>query len=836
MNVSETKLKKGLILVFLFFTCGAYASHIVGGEITYKYISKASNEDVTYTVKLALYLDCLNGTPGSIASDATGLINVFDAKTGILLTNLCKAVNRQNPVSVSANPYKCIKNFPDVCVDMYVYETNMVLPKRANGYIITFERCCRNNIIANINNPGTTGATYWTEIKPESAIGKNSSPEFKARPPIYLCMNVPFTFDHKATDEDGDSLAYEIITPYLGASTNRSRPDYSNAGQGTPVFPLSGNRLIQWRNPYSVTDEMGGNPILEVDELTGRLTVTPDQSGQFVMGIKVKEFRKGVLIGETRRDYQFNVANCVFDVISVFYTAKTNCTNTSVLFTNQSSGATRYHWDFGESAINTDTSNQTSPTYIYTKAGIFKVTLIAFNAVCIDSFDYFITVKDNIKVNLGKDTIFCQPTSFILNAGNSGSQFLWNTGQTTQTITVTQTGNYSVIVTNTPCFAKDTISVIIDKSVFDAGKDTVQCNDYFIPFTYTTPDIYKAYKWNDNTTFNTVNIPKAGKYWVTITNQNNCKRTDTIEAFQFIPPKGYLRDTAVCAGFPGTFDAKILNYTYLWNTGETTRQITTSVPGMYRVKITNGLCSSSDSAVLSNIDPGLELGNDRSFCGLFNFEIQTNKPFQNYAWNNGGYNRKTNYTQAGFVKVTIESAEGCFQSDSFLIINYPQNISAITGDTTACTSSILDLTASDNVTWLWNTGETTQTIKIQASGIYTVIVTDKNGCKDTAYHKVTKNPNAFPNEVYMANAFTPNGDKLNEEYPDSKFHDIHAYYNLKIFNRWGEKLFETQSPGQNWDGYSKGKLCQDEIYIYSLTYLGCDNQSHTIKGNFHLMQ
>lgn len=836
-------LKKGLILIFLFYTHLGFGSHIFGGEITYKYVSKAGNGNVTYAVKLTLYLDCKDGRPESIADDATALINVFDAKTGSLIKSLCKEVARQNPVRISANPYKCIKNSPNVCVDMYVYETNIVLPKLTNGYIITFERCCRNTVVVNINNPGSTGATYWTEIKPESAIGKNSSPVFKSRPPIFLCLDAPFIFDHSATDEDGDSLAYEICTPYLGASTANGRPDYNVNGR-LPTFPLKGNRLVIWKNPYSVNDEMGGNPILEVDELIGRLTVTPDQSDQFVMGIKVKEYRNGVLIGETRRDYQFNVANCVFSVVSVFspvnsitnQASKTFCTDNKVQFKNYSSGATVYHWDFGVAGIDSDTSNLYSPSYTYNKAGTYKITLIAYNTICIDTFDYIINVKQSFKVDLGRDTIFCEATTLKLDAGNPGKQFLWNTGANSQTINVTQTGNYIVTVTDAPCVTKDTILVIIDKSTFDAGRDTVQCNETFIPFVYSVPNLYKSYLWNDDSKTPDVNIPKPGKYWVTITNQNNCERTDTIEAFHFIPPKGYLRDTAVCIGYTGIFDAKILNYTYLWNTGETTRQISTSVPGLHIVKITNGLCTSSDSAILSNINPGLDLREDTSFCGPFTFLVQTNMPFVTYSWSNGGYSRETAITQPGKVKVTIESTEGCYQSDSFNIVNYPENISFILGDTTSCTSSVLDLVASPNTLYYWNTGETSQTIRTQEGGVFSVIVTDSNGCNDTVYHKITKNPTAFPNDIYMPNAFTPNGDKLNENYPDHKFHDIRAYYDLKIFNRWGEKLFETNSPSQNWDGYIQGKLSQNGVYIYSLNYIGCDNQRHVINGEFHLIR
>ena len=836
MGYLNFPLKKGLLFLLLVSSLWSSASHIVGGEITYKYVSKASNGDITYAVRLSLFLDCKDGKTQSILDDATALINVFNAKSGSLLKNLCKEVSRQSPIRVSANAYKCIKNSPDVCVDLYIYDVNLVLPKLSNGYIISFERCCRNVIIENINSPGSTGATYWTEIKPESTIGVNSSPVFKSRPPIFLCLNAPFTFDHSATDSDGDSLVYELYTPYYGASNGRPRPNFGDIRQGTPVFPLSGNRLVRWISPYSQTDEMGGNPQLEIDELTGRLTVTPTQSGQFVVGIKVKEYRNGVLIGETKRDYQFNAANCVFEVVSVFSTAKTNCTNTNAFFANQSSGAIRYHWDFGVSGINSDTSNKTSPTYSYSKAGTYKVTLIAINTVCIDTFDYIITIKDNIKVNLGRDTIFCQSASLKLDAGNAGSLFGWNSGQTTQTITVNKTGTYIATVISNPCVAKDTISVIFDESVFNAGKDTIQCNKTFVPITFFIPNIYKSYLWNNTTKSNSVNITKEGKYWVTITNQNNCKRTDTIEAIFVKPPEINLLDTAVCIGFKAAFDAKIPNYNYLWNTGETTKQISTSTPGAYWVNINNGLCYASDTAILSNFDPDIEIGNDTSFCGPFHFKIKTNKPFKSYYWNNGSYSGETSYTIPGKIKVTIKSDEGCFESDSIMIINYPENISSIIGDTVACTSSILDLTASENVSYLWNTGDFGKTIKIQEGGIYNVIVTDTNGCLDTVYHKVTKNPNALPNAIFVPNAFTPNGDELNELFPDNKFQDIKSYYNLLIFNRWGEKLFEANSPSENWDGIVNGAMSQAGAYIYTLNYIGCDNQRHSINGEFNLIK
>lgn len=828
-------LKKLLFAFLCLISFLANASHIVGGEMTYKYISKASNGDVTYSITLSLYLDCQNGDPNAIQSDATGFINVFDAKTGTLLRNLSKTVSRQNPIKVSDNAYKCIKNKPTLCVDLYKYETTLILPRRTNGYVITFERCCRNNTISNLSNPGTTGATYWTEIKPEATTGANSSPVFKSRPPVYLCLNAPFVFDHSATDSDGDSLVYELFTPYIGGSSNRPRPDYNGGANGTPVFP-NASRLVKWQTPYSENDQMGGNPIMEQDPLTGRLTVTPTQSGQFVVGIMVKEYRKGVLIGETKRDYQFNVANCVFDVVSVFYTAKTNCTSSSVGFSNQSSGALSYHWDFGVAGTNADTSNLASPIFKYANPGSYKITLVARNAVCNDTFDYTVNIKQNIKTYLGRDTIFCKAATLMLDAGNSGKQFLWNTGQTSQTIQVSKTGIYMVSVTDAPCVAKDTISVIVDQTVLDIGKDTILCQKVFKPYVYNVASGYKSFIWNSGSNSNSVDITKPGKYWLTITNSNGCKRSDTMEVFQIFPPVIRLRDTSVCINSAAFFDAGISNYSYVWNTGEKSRSIRPIQPGTYWVEIDNGLCQASDTVILSNIYPGLKLRSDTFFCGPFNFKVTSNKTFSKYRWSNGSDSVSTIASAGGNLSLTVTSKEECKETDSLNIVTYPELNAYISGDTVACTASIISLTANDSMNYYWNTGDNDRQIEVKDGGKYWVLITDQVGCKDTAYHTLRKNPAAFPNDLYMANAFTPNGDFLNDVFPDNKFKDIQAFYELKLFNRWGELLFEADNSSNNWDGIYQGKECPQDVYVYIVSYLGCDNSKHLAKGNFLLMR
>ena len=349
----------------------ANATHIVGGEMTYKYLG--SNQ---YRIRLDLYIDCLNGNPQAISSDATAWIGVWDGNTKRIISGYPVEVSRSGPSRIQKTNYNCIAIAPNACVDHYWYETTMTLAPRTGGYIVSFQRCCRNNSISNLNRPDITGANYWTAI-PDSRTNpdkkENNSAVFKELPPNFLCTNTPLNFDHSATDADGDSLVYELFWPFTGGTTSQPRPD--NRFNGTLENPPFSQ--ITWSGGYSETNPINGNPALAIDSKTGKLTLIPTLTGQFVVGIIVKEYRKGVLISQTRRDYQFNVQACVIDVVASYFAPTVVCGYT-YQFRNQSTGGQRYHWDFGVAGTNTDTSNQFQPSFTFPAAGKYKVKLIAW--------------------------------------------------------------------------------------------------------------------------------------------------------------------------------------------------------------------------------------------------------------------------------------------------------------------------------------------------------------------------------------------------------------------------------------------------------------------------
>lgn len=447
----------------------AQASHIVGGDLTYKHIINDSFE-----VTLTLYVDCINGNPGAIAQDVDAMLGIFDS-TGTLLDSMLEL--RSLPTRINSVSLDCVLPPSNACVDKYTYTFYTRLPYRAGGYFLGFQRCCRNNTIKNIIQPASTGATFWCYV-PDTvwSNGYNNAAVFKTLPPNYLCANRPFIYDHSAEDADGDSLAYELYTPYLGGSTGNSLP---RPPGGPPYQPIS------WIGSYNVSQMMQGNPELTINPKTGLINVTPTSTGQYVVGIAVKEFRNGKLINTTRRDFQFNVFNCVVSIVSAFVKDIKACSDT-ISFNNNSTGATTFFWNFGDTTTLADTSLAFEPSYIYGRTGTFRIKLIAYDGNCADSSEATVFI-DGDKGNFAiADTAICPGDSVKIGTNDSvGFSYTWQLAVyldspfiSNPTARPPRTIQYIATRTSEVCVNIDTVTITIKKlntnftvNVVDGCKD-----------------------------------------------------------------------------------------------------------------------------------------------------------------------------------------------------------------------------------------------------------------------------------------------------------------------------------------------------------------------------
>ncbi len=276
-----------------FLSANLYATHITGGELTYECLS--SN---TYKINLKLYRDCLSGEAGF---DDPARITIWSG-TGTYL-------------QVIELPYMGATYLPYVaadtnwvptgyaCVEVAVYTDTVVSTISPSGYIFAYQRCCRTNSIVNLVISGNQGSTYWEEV--QSVALCNNSPAFNDHPPLVLCFGRPMTFDHSATDPDGDSLVYYLCNSYDGASPSDPQPYVTSQ----PPFPN-----VTYILPYSYSNPLQATPAFSIDSITGIVTVTPTLMGEFMAGICCDEYRGGVLIGSHHSDFRYTVAYCPYGI------------------------------------------------------------------------------------------------------------------------------------------------------------------------------------------------------------------------------------------------------------------------------------------------------------------------------------------------------------------------------------------------------------------------------------------------------------------------------------------------------------------------------------------
>ena len=287
----------GLLLAGLLLAGRAQATHIVGGELELTHTTGQS-----YILALNLYFDAVNGTPDLIAGSVTA--SIFEKATNSRVQDLALSLSGNTFVSYS-NPL-CAR--PQLSTRKLVYSKEITLPpgtySSPQGYYVAVEQCCRNLSIANIVNPGNAAQAFYLEFP---AVTRNGQPFIDSTPWLfpalseYACLGTPFYFDFGGTDADGDSLAYELVTPLNGhASIIVPRPTPAPA----PYVPIA------WAAGLGATDPLPGTPTLRIDRATGRLSARPTSVGLYAFGVRCAEFRRGEKIGEVRRDFQLMVLTC----------------------------------------------------------------------------------------------------------------------------------------------------------------------------------------------------------------------------------------------------------------------------------------------------------------------------------------------------------------------------------------------------------------------------------------------------------------------------------------------------------------------------------------------
>ncbi|MBL7939517.1 MAG: PKD domain-containing protein [Flavobacteriales bacterium] len=347
------------LTIALFWSTWAMGTHVLGGEMFYDKL--LGNQ---YRVTLKLYRDCGPGNTNGTGFDAEIQLAIYDGNNVFQFSQFVGFTGENSvPVDLS-NP--CLAAPPTICAAWAEYITTVELPPNATGYVISYQRCCRTPTIINLPSGLLQGLTCTVQIPPSSS-GNNSSPRFSDYPPVALCLGQDMTFDHSATDPDGDVLVYDLFTPYAGGT-----PD-----DPAPLAPPPPYTNILWAPGYSSGDPIDADPGLSIDPGTGVLSVHPTLAGSFAAGIRVREFRNGQLLSASIRDVRFDVVPCEVNIVSSVQDQQEFCTGLTVAPENESINGQFWHWDFGDPGMTSDTSNLAEPQWTYANEGSYTITLVA---------------------------------------------------------------------------------------------------------------------------------------------------------------------------------------------------------------------------------------------------------------------------------------------------------------------------------------------------------------------------------------------------------------------------------------------------------------------------
>jgi gliding motility-associated-like protein len=433
------------VMLWLLVSPEVKATHIIGGDMTYKQLGNNR-----YQITLTLRRDC---ALGQVDYDNPASVGIFSASSNTLIREVLVPFVKSDTVSNTIASACGFQGSP-VCVETTTYQTEVELPFLAGGYIIAYQRCCRNGSLNNVVNPLESGSTEWVEITERALTTTNSSPAFVRWPDVYICANQPLVFDHAAIDPDGDSLVYKICTPSEGGTFQFPRPQPPTA----PPY-LS----VQWASPYSLDNLLGGTP-LKIDAKTGLITAVPNLVGQYLVGICVEEYRNGVLISTVRRDFQYNVRVCNPGLVVDFEAkVKSPCDSLTLAFTNKTKEGGLFFWNFNYPSTDAKYLKQgENPDFKFDVPGVYKVQLIAVSntGACQDSITKEVVVRpggEKPALNLaGAETNLCAgSTANLLISPDAINKYVWSptTGldlsdPANPKFAGTQSATYNVTVTN----------------------------------------------------------------------------------------------------------------------------------------------------------------------------------------------------------------------------------------------------------------------------------------------------------------------------------------------------------------------------------------------------
>ncbi len=528
-------------------------------------------------------------------------------------------------------------------------------------------------------------------------------------PTTSISVNASGTYALTATNSDGCTQTAEISVqiPQQDQVAISGKTSFCPGGS-TDLVATSGFVAYQWSGASQT-------PTLVVDKAGNYSVTATDANGcSSVAEIAVSQLPKP------------NV---------VVRGAATVCTGKTSTFTLQGNWST-WVWSTGETtqAINVGT------------AGEYTITATN-NAGCSGTTTIKLIVSDTLSPVPNQLPYKCDG-AITLDAGSNYANYKWSNGATTKSITVNQSGSYSVKVADfSGCSGSGAISVEVPV-VLDLG---IQAPIGFCQgeqAILTASPGFVNYLWSDNETAPERNISTGGTYSLVATDANGCSKTNKVTVSEWATPiVDISAPSLICIGSEALITASSPNATaYSWSNGNSTGSIVINKGGPYSVTVKdiNG-CTGLETVILKESEVDAPVIAAKNLCNGI-VKLSVSGIYAQYDWSSGSTNNEIAINQAGTYSITVRNADGCTASVEAATTIPPSPSADISvNNISVCDASPADLIAPTGMAaYTWSNGANTSSIKVTQNGSYSLTVTDADGCTNSGSVSVQLTDNQLP--------------------------------------------------------------------------------------------
>ena len=473
---------------------------------------------------------------------------------------------------------------------------------------------------------------------------------------------------------------------------------------------------------------------------------------------------------------------------------------------------------------------ETTPSIYVKQPGNYSVKVT--NGTCTVMDTISVIFKPKPVFYLGADTTLCMKDALSLAVTLPGA-YLWQNNSTLPQHNVTQGGTYWLKVTQEGCSVTNSINVSFkDLPPVNLGVDTGFCTGTELKLDANNAGI-KSYVWQNLSSLPYYNVTTGGMYSVKVTGVNGCDNRDTINIKQAPLPNFTLgHDTAVCNNKILPFDFNIINASYLWNDGLTSNKHLIKSPGIHWLTVNQQGCTKKDSiSVNYKPTPIVNLGRDTILCEGVTKILNVANANAAYKWQDGSTLSNIAVKKQGLYFASVD-IDGCKAADTVFINYTSKPVFTLIKDTSICKGQQIKLKPVVNtaVSFRWQDGSTASLYNVTDTGRY--LLTVFNSC-GTYSSSIKVNEGVC--QLYLPGAFTPNNDNLNDVFRIIYPFEVRKF-SLVVYNRFGEKVFETNDMTKGWNGTFGGVQQPMGTFVWMASLTDKDGMVKTAKGTVVLIR